>query len=78
MRKAKLSFDLFAQQHGNDGLFARFPTIAKPQRFSDASVYATTCSLACFIFRYSEFLNIRSVGDDLALRLRFIEKSSEY
>ena len=24
MRKAKLSFDLFAQQHGNDGLFARF------------------------------------------------------
>ena len=24
MRKTKLSFDLFAQQHGNDGLFARF------------------------------------------------------
>ena len=24
MRKAKLSFNLFAQQHGNDGLFARF------------------------------------------------------
>src|SRR6266404_1143438 len=24
MRKAKLSFDLFAQQHGNDGLFACF------------------------------------------------------
>jgi len=27
-------------------------TLAKPQRFSDASVYATTCSLACFIFRF--------------------------
>jgi hypothetical protein len=24
MRKTKLSFDLFAQQHGNDGIFARF------------------------------------------------------
>jgi hypothetical protein len=24
MRKTKLSFNLFAQQHGNDGLFARF------------------------------------------------------
>jgi hypothetical protein len=24
MRKTKLSFDLFARQHGNDGLFARF------------------------------------------------------
>jgi hypothetical protein len=24
IRKTKLSFDLFAQQHGNDGLFARF------------------------------------------------------
>ena len=24
MRKTKLSFDLFAQQHGNDSLFARF------------------------------------------------------
>src|ERR1700676_4863000 len=24
MHKTKLSFDLFAQQHGNDGLFARF------------------------------------------------------
>ena len=24
MRKTKLSFDLFAQQHGNDGLFAGF------------------------------------------------------
>jgi hypothetical protein len=24
MRKTKLSFDLFAQQHGKDGLFARF------------------------------------------------------
>ena len=24
MRKTKLSFDLFARQHGNDGLFVRF------------------------------------------------------
>jgi hypothetical protein len=24
MRKTKLSFDLFARQHGNDGLFTRF------------------------------------------------------
>jgi hypothetical protein len=29
MRKTKLSFDLFAQQHGNDGLFARFVRFAK-------------------------------------------------
>ena len=28
--------------------------------------------------RYSEFLNIRSVGDELALWLGFIENSSEY
>jgi len=35
MRKTKLSVDLFAQQHGNDGLFARFyqhPGSARSQR----------------------------------------------
>jgi enoyl-CoA hydratase/carnithine racemase len=35
-------------------------------------------SLSCFIFRYSEFRNISSTGDKPALRLRFIQKDSEY
>src|ERR1700747_1599349 len=37
------------QQAGGQG---PIPTLAKPQRFNDASVYATTWSLACFIFRF--------------------------
>jgi hypothetical protein len=31
MRKTKLSFDLFAQQHGNDGLFAHFSIYRHPE-----------------------------------------------
>ncbi len=34
MRKTKLSFDLFAQQHGNDGLFARFYGTFQPRSLS--------------------------------------------
>ena len=43
MRKTKLSFDLFARQHGNDGLFTRFyrhpgPAILLQKQFSKASI----------------------------------------
>jgi len=43
IRKTKLSFDLFAQQHGNDGLFARFlpaPRVRHPpaKQVSKASI----------------------------------------
>jgi hypothetical protein len=34
MRKTKLSFDLFAQQHGNDDLFARFYRHFQPRSLS--------------------------------------------
>ena len=43
MRKTKLSFDLFARQHGNDGLFTRFyrhpgPAILLQKQVSKASI----------------------------------------
>jgi len=45
VRRLRMAF----QQAGGQGPLS---TLAKPQRFSDAAVYATTCSLACFIFRF--------------------------
>jgi hypothetical protein len=44
------------------------PTLAKPQRFNDASVCATTWSLACFIFR---FVQGPLLGSEEAKRGRF-------
>ena len=43
MRKTKLSFDLFARQHGNDALFTRFcrhpaPAILLQKQVSKASI----------------------------------------
>jgi hypothetical protein len=43
MRKTKLPFDLFARQHGNDGLFTRFyrhpgPAILLQKQVSKASI----------------------------------------
>ena len=43
MHKTKLSFDLFARQHGNDGLFTRFyrhpgPAILLQKQVSKASI----------------------------------------
>src|SRR5258708_23767440 len=44
-RRLRMAFQQAADQ-------GPIPTLAKPQRFNDASVYATTWSLACFIFRF--------------------------
>jgi Tn3 transposase DDE domain len=52
------------QQTGGQGPIS---TLAKLQRFDDASVYAANGSLACFIFRYSEFRNIPSCRSASAL-----------
>ena len=44
-RRLRVAFE----QAGGQGPIS---TLAKPKRFNDASVYATTWSLACFIFRF--------------------------